>query len=163
MGLAVVLPATAIAIPTYTVARFADWRVGRVLGVGAACSVGFGVALAHKLPERTLRGALATVLDAGSLGLWFPSVSPAPRPVPLPLCTISRIPGCYYAYFGAPVAEPTSHRKRLLLLRCLLHTWPRPKRMDLSGTTLRNYRETFRRCERRRRGAVPQIEKRIAP
>lgn len=71
MGLAVVLPAIAIAIPTYTLAGFADWRVGLVLGIGAVCSVGFGVVLAHKLPERALRAALCIVLYAGSLGLWF--------------------------------------------------------------------------------------------
>ena len=71
MGLAVVLPAIVIAIPTYTLAGFADWRVGLVLGVGAVCSVGFGVALAHKLPPRALRVALCIILYAGSLGLWF--------------------------------------------------------------------------------------------
>jgi uncharacterized membrane protein YfcA len=71
MGLAVVLPAVAVAIPTYTLAGFADWRVGLALGVGAICSVGFGVALAHKVPQRVLRVALCIVLYAGSLGLWF--------------------------------------------------------------------------------------------
>jgi uncharacterized protein len=71
MGLAVVLPAIAIAIPTYTLAGFADWRVGLILGVGAVCSVGFGVALAHKLPQPALRIALCLVLYAGSLGLWY--------------------------------------------------------------------------------------------
>jgi uncharacterized membrane protein YfcA len=71
MGLAVVLPAIAIAIPTYTLAGFADWRVGLVLGVGAVCCVGFGVALAHRLPPRALRVALCIVLYASSLGLWF--------------------------------------------------------------------------------------------
>jgi uncharacterized membrane protein YfcA len=71
MGLAAVLPAIAIAIPTYTVVGFADWRVGLILGVGAVASVGFGVALAHKLPQRALRVALCVVLYAGSLGLWL--------------------------------------------------------------------------------------------
>ncbi|MGC9991162.1 MAG: sulfite exporter TauE/SafE family protein [Candidatus Cybelea sp.] len=71
MGLAVVLPAIAIATPTYTLAGFADWRVGLVLGVGAVCSVGFGVALAYKLPQRALRVALCIVLYAGALGLWL--------------------------------------------------------------------------------------------
>jgi uncharacterized membrane protein YfcA len=71
MGLAVVLPAIVIAIPTYTLAGFADWRVGLILGIGAVCSVGFGVALAHQLAQRALRVALCTVLYAGSLGLWF--------------------------------------------------------------------------------------------
>jgi hypothetical protein len=71
MGLAVVLPAIAIAIPTYALAGFADWRAGLVLGAAAVCSVGFGVTLAHKLPQRALRVALCIVLYAGALRLWF--------------------------------------------------------------------------------------------
>ena len=71
MGLAVVLPAIAIAIPTYALAGFADWRAGLMLGIGAAFSVGFGVALAHKLPQRALRMALCIILYVGALGLWF--------------------------------------------------------------------------------------------
>lgn len=73
MGLAVVLPAIAIAVPTYAHAGFVDWRAGLLLGVGAVCSVGFGVALAHKLPQRALNIALCIVLYAGALGLWFRS------------------------------------------------------------------------------------------
>lgn len=71
MGLAVVLPAIVIAIPTYTVAGLADWRVGLALGVGAVCTVAFGVALAHQLPQRMLRIALCLLLYAEALGLWF--------------------------------------------------------------------------------------------
>jgi|SRR5580692_957086 uncharacterized membrane protein YfcA len=71
MGLAVVIPAIAIAIPTYTLAGFADWRAGLILGLGAVFSVGFGVALAHKLPQRALRVALCIILYVGALGLWF--------------------------------------------------------------------------------------------
>lgn len=71
MGLAVVLPAIVIAIPTYTVAGLADWRLGLVLGVGAVCTVAFGVALAHRLPERVLRIALCLFLYAAALGLWL--------------------------------------------------------------------------------------------
>ncbi len=71
MGLAVVLPAIAFAIPTYTLAGYADWRVGLTLGIAAVCSVGFGVALAHKLPQRALRFTLCIVLYAGAIGLWL--------------------------------------------------------------------------------------------
>jgi hypothetical protein len=71
MGIAVVLPAIVIAISTYTLAGFADWRVGLILGTGAVLSVGFGVALAHKLPQRALRVALCMILYVGALGLWF--------------------------------------------------------------------------------------------
>lgn len=71
LGLAVVLPAIVIAIPTYTLAGLADWRAGLALGVGAVCTVGFGVALAHRLPERMLRVALCLVLYAGASALWI--------------------------------------------------------------------------------------------
>jgi uncharacterized membrane protein YfcA len=71
MGLAVVLPAIAIALPTYTLAGFADWRAGLMLGIGAVLSVGFGVASAHKLPERLLRIALCGVLYVGASALWI--------------------------------------------------------------------------------------------
>lgn len=71
MGLAVVLPAIAIAIPAYSVAGLADWRVGILLGVGAVCTVAFGVALAHNLPARALRIFLCFFLYAGALGLWL--------------------------------------------------------------------------------------------
>lgn len=71
MGLAVVLPAIIIAIPTYTVAGLADWRVGLALGIGAVCTVALGVALAHKLPQRMLRVSLCLLLYAGAVGLWL--------------------------------------------------------------------------------------------
>ena len=71
MGLAVVLPAVVVAVPTYALAGFADWPVGLVLGLGAVSSVALGVALAHKLPQRALRVALCIILYVGALGLWL--------------------------------------------------------------------------------------------
>jgi uncharacterized protein len=71
MGLAVVLPAIAIAVPTYTAAGLSDWRTGLALGVGALCTVAFGVALAHRLPHRWLRFALCLFLYAAAFGMWF--------------------------------------------------------------------------------------------
>jgi uncharacterized membrane protein YfcA len=71
LGLSVVLPAIVIAVPTYTLAGLADWSAGLALGVGAVCTVGFGVALAHRLPERVLRVALCLVLYAGASALWI--------------------------------------------------------------------------------------------
>jgi hypothetical protein len=70
LGLSVVLPAIVIAIPTYTLAGLADWPTGLVLGIGAVCTVGFGVAFAHRLPERVLRTALSLVLYASASALW---------------------------------------------------------------------------------------------
>jgi hypothetical protein len=71
LALSVVLPAIVIAIPTYTLAGLADWPTGLALGVGAVCTVGFGVALAHRLPERVLRFVLCLVLYAGASALWI--------------------------------------------------------------------------------------------
>lgn len=71
MGLAVVLPAIVIAIPTYTAAGLSDWRAGLALGVGAVCTVAFGVALAHRLSARLLRVILCVFLYAAALGMWF--------------------------------------------------------------------------------------------
>jgi uncharacterized membrane protein YfcA len=62
LGLSVILPAIVIAIPTYTLAGLADWPTGLALGVGTVCTVGFGVALAHRFPERVLRVALCLVV-----------------------------------------------------------------------------------------------------
>lgn len=71
LGLSVVLPAIVIAIPTYTLAGLADWPTGLALGVGAVCTVGFGVAMAHRFPEHTLRLALCLALYAGASALWI--------------------------------------------------------------------------------------------
>lgn len=71
MALAVVLPAIVVSIPAYTFAGFADWRLGLVLGLGSVCTVGLGVALAHRLPERVLRVGLSLVLYGGASALWI--------------------------------------------------------------------------------------------
>lgn len=71
VGLAVVLPAIVIAIPAYTMAGLADWRIGLTLGVGAVCTVTLGVALAHKLPQRIVRIGLCLLLYGGAVGLWL--------------------------------------------------------------------------------------------
>jgi hypothetical protein len=71
MALAVVLPAIVVSIPVYTLAGFADWRLGLVLGLGSLSTVGFAVALAHKLPERVLRIGLSLVLYGGASALWI--------------------------------------------------------------------------------------------
>jgi uncharacterized protein len=71
MGLAVVLPAIIVGIPTYTAAGLADWPTGLALGLGAVTSVTFGVALAHRLPERVLRVAFCFILYLGAFALWF--------------------------------------------------------------------------------------------
>jgi hypothetical protein len=71
LGLAVVLPAILIGLPVYARAGLADWPTGLALGFGAICTVGFGVAMAHRLPERTLRVALCVILYIAALALWI--------------------------------------------------------------------------------------------
>jgi uncharacterized membrane protein YfcA len=70
LGLAVVLPAIVIGLPVYARAGLADWPTGLALGLGAICSVSFGVAVAHRLPERTLRIALSVLLYVSAALLW---------------------------------------------------------------------------------------------
>lgn len=48
-------PATVLSLIAYTRAHDVDWGAGIVLAIGGALLVGSGVALAHRLPERTLR------------------------------------------------------------------------------------------------------------
>jgi uncharacterized protein len=69
LAIAVVLPAIVVGIPTYAIAGFSHWSAGLALGVGAACSVGFGVTLAHRLPEKVLRGMLALLLSVSAFAL----------------------------------------------------------------------------------------------
>lgn len=71
LGFSVVLPAIVIAIPTYTLAGLADWPTRLALGVGAICTVGFGVATAHRLREHMLRLTLCLVLYACASALWI--------------------------------------------------------------------------------------------
>jgi uncharacterized membrane protein YfcA len=69
LGLAVIVPAVIVAIPTYTFAGLANWPTGIALGVGAVCAVGLGVRFAHRLPERVLRAGLCGVLYVSGVGL----------------------------------------------------------------------------------------------
>ena len=71
LGLAVILPAILIGLPVYARAGLADWPTGLALGLGAICSVGIGVATAHRLPERALRIALCAILYIAAFALWL--------------------------------------------------------------------------------------------
>jgi uncharacterized protein len=54
-SLAFALPGVIVSVIVYGLAGDVDWFVGVPLAIGAIGSATFGVALAHRLPERTLR------------------------------------------------------------------------------------------------------------
>ncbi len=55
LSLALVAPGTLVGIVTYALAADVDWGIGIPLALGGTVCVRYGVALAHRLPERTLR------------------------------------------------------------------------------------------------------------
>lgn len=69
LALALVAPSSLMALATYAQAQRVDWSLGLPLAIGGMCTVSAGVALAHRLPERRMRAAFATMLLATSLWL----------------------------------------------------------------------------------------------
>jgi uncharacterized protein len=69
LSLALVAPGTIVGIVAYALAGDVDWPIGIPLALGGALSVRYGVALAYRLPERTLRLFFCAMLIAASLGL----------------------------------------------------------------------------------------------
>jgi uncharacterized protein len=55
MALAFALPTTLLTTATYALASDVDWAIAIPLAIGGSSSVSFGVAVAHRLPERVLR------------------------------------------------------------------------------------------------------------
>ncbi|GGM02288.1 sulfite exporter TauE/SafE family protein [Pseudomonas asuensis] len=55
LSLTMALPATSITLATYAFHHEVDWLVGIPLAIGGFFSVGWGVKMAHALPERLLR------------------------------------------------------------------------------------------------------------
>ncbi len=68
-ALALVAPGTLVALTTYAVHDEVDWRFGIPLAIGGALSVSYGVRLAHRLPEKTLRLAFCGLLFATAVVL----------------------------------------------------------------------------------------------
>lgn len=62
LSLALVTPCSIVALITYGSAHQVDWSVGLPLAVGGLFTVSAGVALAHRLPERTMRTAFAWMI-----------------------------------------------------------------------------------------------------
>lgn len=54
-SLALVSPGALVALGTYAAADLVDWHTGIPLALGGILSIPWGVALAHRLPERKLR------------------------------------------------------------------------------------------------------------
>ena len=56
MSLAFAVGTTVLTTTTYALASDVDWAVGIPLALGGMATIGFGVGLARRLPERALRG-----------------------------------------------------------------------------------------------------------
>ncbi|WP_374315640.1 sulfite exporter TauE/SafE family protein [Aquabacterium sp.] len=69
LSLALVAPSSIIALSSYAQAHQVNWSMGLPLAVSGMFTVSSGVALAHRLPERQLRGAFAWMLLA--TGAWL--------------------------------------------------------------------------------------------
>lgn len=69
MGLALVAPGTIVAMIEYALAHDVDWPVGIALAAGGFMTVSRGVDLAHRLPERVLRGLFIVFLLGAAAAL----------------------------------------------------------------------------------------------
>jgi uncharacterized membrane protein YfcA len=68
-GLALVAPGTIVGLATYASAGDVDWVTGLALAAGGFAAVSFGVDVAHRLPDRTLKLIFALFLCASAAGL----------------------------------------------------------------------------------------------
>jgi uncharacterized protein len=62
LALALVVPGALVALATFAEARQVDWTTGALLAVGGMATVSYGVAWAHRLPEKKLRRLFAAML-----------------------------------------------------------------------------------------------------
>jgi uncharacterized membrane protein YfcA len=69
LSLALVAPGTIVGIVAYALAGDVDWSIGIPLALGGTVCVRYGVALAHRLPERRLRLLFCALLAAAAIGL----------------------------------------------------------------------------------------------
>ncbi|MEA2786053.1 MAG: uncharacterized protein QOF71_2157 [Candidatus Eremiobacteraeota bacterium] len=69
LSLALVAPGTIVGIIAYAMANDVDWGIGIPLALGGTLCVRYGVALAHRLPERRLRLLFCAFLAAAAIGL----------------------------------------------------------------------------------------------
>ena len=69
LSLALVTPCSIVALITYGSAQRVDWSVGLPLAIGGLFTVSAGVALAHRLPERTMKTAFAWMILGAAIWL----------------------------------------------------------------------------------------------
>jgi uncharacterized membrane protein YfcA len=69
MALGLIAPGAIISIVTYGVAGAIDWWTGIPLAIGGMLFLKQGVALAHRLPERVLRGLFSLLLVISAIAL----------------------------------------------------------------------------------------------
>jgi hypothetical protein len=68
-GLALVAPGTLVGITTYALAGDVNWGIGIPLALGGLFTVPYGVRLAYRLPDRTLRLAFAGLMIVSAIAL----------------------------------------------------------------------------------------------
>jgi uncharacterized membrane protein YfcA len=71
MGLSLVFPGTVVNVATYALSHDIVWNAGFALAIGGTIAVGWGVKLAHFLPERLLRGLFSALTGAMAIALWL--------------------------------------------------------------------------------------------
>lgn len=71
MGLALVGPGTFVNLAAYAAAGDVVWKTGLGLALGGIVAIGWGVRLAHHLPERLLRGLFALLAAYSAVALWL--------------------------------------------------------------------------------------------
>jgi hypothetical protein len=71
--LALVAPGATMALLTYGYAGAVDWRMGALMAIGGFLAISSGVALAHRLPERALKGAFGIFLFVAAFVLLLTS------------------------------------------------------------------------------------------
>lgn len=74
LSLALVTPCSMVALMTYGSAQQVDWSVGLPLAIGGLLTVSSGVAMAHRLPERTMKLAFAWMILITALWLLLKPV-----------------------------------------------------------------------------------------
>ncbi|WP_370261146.1 sulfite exporter TauE/SafE family protein [Limnobacter sp.] len=74
LSLALVAPSSVMALYTYASAQRVDWTMGLPLAIGGLFTVSAGVAVAHHLPERTLRKSFALVMVVAAVWLSVQSL-----------------------------------------------------------------------------------------
>jgi uncharacterized protein len=78
LSLALVAPSSVVALLTYSTAQRVDWALGLPLALGGLFTVSAGVAVAHWLPEKTLRRSFAAVMIMAACWLIFQSLHTHP-------------------------------------------------------------------------------------